>query len=68
MDKRDEYAAAGLEHYLVARPYDEPALWYFRRRGGVLREGAYVLGDTPLTLPEPFRGEVALVPSALVRP
>lgn len=55
VDKRDEYAAAGLEHYLVARPYDTPALWYFRRDDDVLREQAYVLGHTPLTLPEPLR-------------
>ena len=68
VDKRDEYAAAGLEHYLVARPYDTPALWYFRRHGNVLREQAYVLGATPLTLPEPFRPGVPLVPAELVRP
>ena len=68
VDERDEYAAAGLEHYLVARPYDTPALWYFRRDGDVLREQAYVLGPTPLTLPEPFRPGVPLVPAELVRP
>ncbi|MDP9399308.1 MAG: Uma2 family endonuclease [Actinomycetota bacterium] len=68
VDKRDEYADAGLEHYLVARPYDTPALWHFRRDGDVLREQAYVLGATPLTLPEPFRPGVPLVPAELVRP
>ena len=68
VDKRDEYAAAGLEHYLVARPYDVPALWYFRLTGDTLQEQAYVLGEQPLVLSEPFRPDVALVPAELVRP
>ena len=66
VDKREEYAAAGLEHYLVARPYDVPALWYFRRVGDRLHERAYVLGEDALELPEPFRRPgTQLVPAAL---
>ena len=67
-DKREEYAAAGLERYLVAAPdAAAPALLYYERQGGVFVERAYVVGRNRLTLPEPFDPLAAFSPVDLVR-
>ncbi len=67
LDKREEYAAAGLERYLIAAPDAEPTLLYYEREGGLLIERAYVVGDRRLSLPEPFDPLIPLVPVDLVR-
>ncbi len=59
--KRREYAAAGLEHYLVAEPA-EPALAYYRLVEGALHE-VRQMSSEPLTLAAPF--SVRLVPAEL---
>lgn len=67
LDKRAEYAAAGLGRYLVAAPDTSPALLYYESQGGALVERAFVAGRNALTLPEPFNPAAALVPMDLVR-
>ena len=67
LGKRIEYAAAGLERYLVAAPDAEPTLLYYERKGGALVERAYVVGGDRLTLPEPFDPLAPLVPVDLLR-
>ncbi len=54
--KRDEYAKAGLQHYLVADP-DEPALAYYALSDGLLREVRPMSAEA-LELPEPFSGSI----------
>lgn len=68
LDKREEYAGAGLERYLVASPGPAPTLVYYERAGQRLVERAFVAGAEALALPEPFDPAVALVPAELTRP
>ena len=66
VEKREEYAAAGLGLYLVVSPAPSPSLLLLRRAaGGRLREDQFVVGSTPLTLPSPFDPETSLVPAEL---
>ncbi len=60
--KRHEYAAAGLQHYLIADPGEPPLLAYYRLIDGRLHEERG-LSTEPLQLPEPF--SCTLLPEAL---